>query len=132
MNHTPNYQLSQWAKSDRVLMDDFNADNAKIDAAIAAKVAIVTGTYKGDGQEFRFIDLGFTPKALFVTTASGVTASPSSIIHYGGMALPDHPVTYDHDPVVAIVENGFQVTYRSGNHILSNENNTEFFYLALK
>ena len=34
MNHTPNYQLSQWAKSDRVLMDDFNADNAKIDAAL--------------------------------------------------------------------------------------------------
>ena len=35
-NFTENYQLSQWAKSDRVLMDDFNADNAKIDAAIKA------------------------------------------------------------------------------------------------
>ena len=34
-NHTPNYQLSQWERDDRILMEDFNADNAKIDAAIA-------------------------------------------------------------------------------------------------
>ena len=33
-NHTPNYQLSQWERDDRILMDDFNADNAKIDAAL--------------------------------------------------------------------------------------------------
>ena len=34
-SQTPNYALSQWSKDDRILMDDFNADNAKIDAAIA-------------------------------------------------------------------------------------------------
>ena len=34
MTKTTNYQLNQWAKSDRVMMDDFNADNAKIDAAL--------------------------------------------------------------------------------------------------
>lgn len=37
MNQTTNYQLSQWAKSDKVQMEDFNADNAKIDAAIKAE-----------------------------------------------------------------------------------------------
>ena len=36
-NHTPNYQLSQWERDDRILMDDFNADNAKIDAALKAE-----------------------------------------------------------------------------------------------
>jgi len=36
MTHTPNYNLSQWEKPDRILMDDFNADNAKLDAALAA------------------------------------------------------------------------------------------------
>ena len=36
MTKTTNYQLNQWAKSDRILMDDFNADNAKIDAALKA------------------------------------------------------------------------------------------------
>lgn len=35
-NQTQNYQLNQWIKSDRVLMDDFNEDNRKIDAAIKA------------------------------------------------------------------------------------------------
>ena len=34
-NFTKNYSLSQWERSDKVLMDDFNADNAKIDAALA-------------------------------------------------------------------------------------------------
>ena len=33
-NQTPNYQLSQWERSDKILMEDFNADNAKIDAAL--------------------------------------------------------------------------------------------------
>lgn len=37
MNKTQNYQLSQWEKSDRVLMEDFNADNAKIDGALKAE-----------------------------------------------------------------------------------------------
>ena len=36
-NHTTNYRLCQWERSDKVLMDDFNADNAKIDAALAGK-----------------------------------------------------------------------------------------------
>ncbi len=35
-NQTANYQLNQWSRDDRVLMDDFNADNAKIDGAIKA------------------------------------------------------------------------------------------------
>ena len=35
MNHTPNYQLNQWEADDRVQRVDFNADNAKIDAALA-------------------------------------------------------------------------------------------------
>ena len=36
MTKTTNYQLNQWAKSDRVMMDDFNADNATLDAALKA------------------------------------------------------------------------------------------------
>ena len=33
-NHTTNYELSQWLSTDQVLRTDFNADNAKIDAAL--------------------------------------------------------------------------------------------------
>ena len=65
MTKTTNYQLNQWAKSDRVMMDDFNADNTKIDAALkanadtaaAASAAVAlcgnckieTSTYTGTG-----------------------------------------------------------------------------------
>lgn len=34
MTKTSNYQLNQWDASDRVLREDFNSDNAKIDAAL--------------------------------------------------------------------------------------------------
>ena len=36
MNYTQNYQLNQWEASDRVLREDFNRDNRKIDAALTA------------------------------------------------------------------------------------------------
>ena len=71
-NQTPNYALNQWERDDRILMEDFNADNAKIDAALAAlesgkaeaaslaalravvagkgSCQVVTGQYTGYGQ----------------------------------------------------------------------------------
>ena len=36
MRKTEQYQLNQWDRSDRILMEDFNGDNARIDAALAA------------------------------------------------------------------------------------------------
>ena len=36
MEKTPNYRLSQWTKTDRILMEDFNADNARLEAALTA------------------------------------------------------------------------------------------------
>ena len=34
MNKTANFQLTQWEKTDRIQMEDFNSDNAKIDTAL--------------------------------------------------------------------------------------------------
>ena len=70
MNHTTNYQLNQWAKTDRIMMDDFNADNAKIDAALAGMPKIVTGTYTGTGaygqSNANSLTFDFTPKAVLI------------------------------------------------------------------
>ena len=44
--YTTNYNLCQWEPSDKVLRTEFNADNAKIDAAIAAvdsRISSVSG-----------------------------------------------------------------------------------------
>ena len=61
-NHTPNYQLSQWERTDRVLMDDFNADNAKIDAALGAHAVLLAGLEARKGncriEAFRFQGTG--------------------------------------------------------------------------
>lgn len=73
MKQTSNYQLNQWEMTDRIQMEDFNADNAKVDAALkgqaealaaekaarealTAQVAkcgnctLVYGTYTGSGS----------------------------------------------------------------------------------
>jgi len=39
-NYTSNYSLCQWEASDQVLRTEFNADNAKIDAALADKASV--------------------------------------------------------------------------------------------
>ena len=39
MEQTETYQLSQWEKTDRILMSDFNADNAKLENALSALAA---------------------------------------------------------------------------------------------
>ena len=37
LNQTANYQLCQWDPTDRILMENFNSDNNKIDAALKAQ-----------------------------------------------------------------------------------------------
>ncbi len=68
MTKTEHFQLNQWELSDRIMMEDFNADNAKIDAALGALSAerIVFGSYTGDGTSSRTIQLPFAPKLLIL------------------------------------------------------------------
>ena len=83
LNTTTNYQLSQWESADRILMSDFNGDNAKIDAALAAhdtalagKAAasalpqFVTGSYVGTGEASvtKHYSLGFRPRLVIMRT----------------------------------------------------------------
>ena len=46
-NYTTNYRLCQWEASDKVLRAEFNADNAKIDAAIQAVEDRMTSALSG-------------------------------------------------------------------------------------
>ena len=51
-NYTENYQLCQWEATDAVQRLEFNADNAKIDAALAQKgnCQFYAATYTGSGK----------------------------------------------------------------------------------
>ena len=75
MQHTTNYDLNQWDADDRVTREDFNADNAKIDAALAVvaaaaagKLHIETWTYTGDGAygESHFMHYRFTKRPALI------------------------------------------------------------------
>ena len=93
MQQTGNYQLSQWEKADRIQMEDFNGDNEKIDAALAAETAareslaaavakcgncrVETFTYTGNGK------YGSAANATLVT----FSAAPMMFVIFGGSAM---------------------------------------------
>ena len=115
MEYTQNYQLPLWDKEDSVIRTDFNENNQKIDAAIAATPKVAAGTYTGDGAETRVIELPFTPRIVYVCDVYGnVFNTYNTTNHYiGGMASTDLPCSYHGVDYVSIVEGGFQVVYQS-------------------
>ena len=90
MNYTENYQLNQWDASDYVRREDFNEDNAKIDAAIKATndsiPQFVTGSYIGVGQSGESskvtLTLGFCPKLLFVAPENSYAFPSGAVFLY--------------------------------------------------
>ena len=140
VNKTQNYQLNQWEAEDRVLRTDFNADNAKIDEALAGIPKVTFGSYIGDGALSRTIPLPFTPNMVYLcrhdgpafTTITGGTYD--GVYYWGGIALRNAPVVTATETVLEIVENGFKVcstTRSSPDIICSNENREEFRYFAI-
>lgn len=72
MTKTEHYHLNQWEPADRVLREDFNRDNEKIDAALNAKgdCSITSGFYMGTGKYGpaypNRLYLGFQPRLLLI------------------------------------------------------------------
>ena len=142
-NYTSSYQLCQWEAEDKVLRTEFNADNTKIDAALAglaaAALKLAVGTYTGDGTASRVISVGFTPKAVLVCTQSGLTYSPTASGYvYGGLAVTAGNIYLEHFeniyPGVEIVTGGFQVyqtAIDSSSAIQCNNIQYAYHYLAL-
>ena len=69
MNKTENLKLNVWEKSDPILVGDFNEDNRKIDAAVAALQGehIYVGSYIGDDMRSRTIDLPWEPTVIVIS-----------------------------------------------------------------
>lgn len=130
-NQTANYALSQWVKSDQAQMEDFNADNAKIDAAIKAEAdarAALAGqlsqkgncgihltSYVGTGTDINSgssnsLTLPVAPEALFICghTGTGVMIRGSG----------RYTVTYSTSNgggYVSWSEDGKSISWYSGN-----------------
>lgn len=71
-NHTEQFGLNQWELSDSVIMADFNEDNRKIDAALAAGMKVKNGSYVGTGlsgmEHPNVLEFDFKPVFLAVIT----------------------------------------------------------------
>ena len=85
---TANYALNQWAASDQVLRAEFNADNAKIDGALAKKFGLdnmylATGTYVGAGSVAVSVTTGFRPSLVIIFCISPGTGSYDYIFMIG-------------------------------------------------
>jgi len=78
MNYTTNHHLPQWAKSDRILMDDFNDAMANIDSGLtsaqsaanaarqeAAALPYAVGSYTGADVDHS-VTLGFRPSFVLI------------------------------------------------------------------
>ena len=131
MTKTENYNLNQWEKTDRVLMDDFNEDNQKIDAALSNIPRVAFGSYTGKGgTSYNFqkdFAVGFTPCAVLIMTANGTTGDSNP---FGGIFCPDIPLqgnNYTAD-VALIIENGFRI--QGQYHSLYNSGK-EYYWFAI-
>jgi hypothetical protein len=91
-NQTSNYQLSQWERSDKIQMEDFNADNAKIDAALKAEAdarTALAGTVSSQGSTLAGHTSALGKKGscqLYTTAYDGVGGTSKSL------SFPGYPV----------------------------------------
>lgn len=118
-NKTENLQLNQWVRTDPVLMDDMNADNAKIDEAVKAlqdaMPRMAWGSYVGTGNcgpgAPTVLSFDFPPRLVFVRGSS---------IYSGGM---NYACVFIYPAASALCEgegatNAIQKIFWNGNTLL--------------
>ena len=143
MNYTSNYQLHQWEASDRVARADFNADNQKLDAALAAIAAsalggaqLAVGSYTGTGtagaSNPNSLTFSFTPRLVLI--ASDMSSGYFGILTRGAtdVAAFCYAINgfYLAGLTVSWTNNG--VTWYSGDKISqANWEGCKYYYAAL-
>ena len=131
-NHTTNYALNLWEPTDAFLREEFNENFQKLDEATPH---IATGTYQGNNEGERFLDLGFTPKAVYICTNYGCAydSSGSNSFYLGGLIVAGGPLTGSGHIYGRIVEGGFKV-YRisdGARTFATNQLTITYHYLAI-
>ncbi len=81
MLQTDQYGLNQWELSDRIRMEDFNADNAKIEAALAELKAVTADLNRRKFQRQKFYQ-ATSPCLLLNQTFTDVDWSLFSRVHF--------------------------------------------------
>lgn len=155
MTKTEHYQLNQWEPGDEVKREDFNADNAKVDAALAeqaktmaegleqanataasaveiAKTAtFAVGSYTGNGVELadggQFIELTFRPRFVIISRGAPGCATPVT----STFMLTEHQVS-GAEQYATLNETGFTVGQCSSTSyaFTLNKEGLDFSFIA--
>ena len=132
---TENYGLNQWAAEDPVLREEFNRDNAKVDAELVQKVNLLFGSYTGNASDSKAsytqkIELGFRPKAVIVW---GIDVGSASSYQYTYSAMATQEKGFNR--ILTIVDTGFTVGQYYWNSTVQypnlNVENYTYIYLVL-
>ena len=140
MNQTENYQLSLWDPEDRIQRTDFNADNAKIEAALAgldAAIAaggncrIYTTTYAGNNKNGADNPntLTFPCKPVWVMVFSG--AHCLRIFPDAGLAYTTVISTGSVSMLVSSRSGNTLSWYHTGNAVMQMNQSVNYHVLAL-
>lgn len=140
---TEHYGLNQWSPGDPVLREEFNQDNAKIDAALDTKgnCRITTGSYVGTGEfgeeHPNTIQLPFPAQMVWldVSTLNRYNSATEHYIlhrqaqHFGGMgtSIGTNVLTWTDTSV-----SWYYSTYdKEGAKIQFNEKNKTYHYIVI-
>ena len=138
MTQTPNFQLNQWSPEDYVRRTDFNADNAKIDAALNQKgnCRIVTGSYTGTGEyginHKNSISFDFLPKMVIIAKKTSSYAGAYFLALSGQSKFcPLNSSGGGMDNICTWADNTLTWYSTQSADVQANETNTDYLYLAI-
>ena len=124
---------------DRILREEFNSNWEKLDTQLKALAdqgsslqtalpKITSGTYTGNGSSTRKITLGFTPKAVMITSQNGSTCYSGSC--FGGLVVAGSGLS-DNGKIIAHICTGDFEVYSTTSPVASNVNTVHYHYLAI-
>ncbi len=140
MTKTSNYQLNQWAATDQVRRTDFNADNQKIDAALAgleSRAKIAAGTYTGTGSygqgNPKILTFPFPPKFVLVIEADYTMSYVLKVLRGMTKAQVHAGLNSSENEFVTVSWSGDSVSWWNNNSAFAmlNASGRTYYYIAL-
>ena len=137
MEQTSLYNLNQWVKEDRIMREDFNADNAKIEAALSGIPKIATGTYTGKGtygsSNKNSLTFDFQPAMVVIMRNGTNSIAAGTILLYGQTQSAGTSAQYNAFSLeLTVAWSGNTVTWYSGQNADRQLNASGTYrYLAL-
>lgn len=141
MEQTGKYGLSQWDAEDRILREDFNADNTKIETALAnaGNCKIAMGSYVGTGtfgaNNPNTLTFDFQPLMVLVDVSTAATYN-SIPLHYIFLRPSEKGFSKGSGDLLEVTWNLHGISWYSVNttngvkHQFNNANQT-YHYIAI-